>query len=77
VYGIDPHIPYLKRFAIFLVGTVRMMFFYCFALRVMVVYVQWKKDEAEERKKRFSIWKYFFDEKFSIKVNLLRLLFRL
>lgn len=68
VRSIHPQIPYLRKFSRFFVKIVRNMFIYIFALRVLVVYTQWKKDPEKERANFWSLWKFFFTEKIPIYV---------
>jgi hypothetical protein len=60
---------YLQKFTKFTIKVVRNMFIYVYALRVLVIYTNWKKNNHEESQKKWSIYKYFFNEDIAIKVK--------
>ena len=60
---------YIQRFTKWSIKVVRQMFIYTYALRVLVIYTNWKKDYAAESQKPFGIYRHFFDEVAAIRVG--------
>lgn len=69
VRSVYNEISYVQRFTKWSIKVTRQMFIYTYALRVLVIYTNWKKDYATESQKTFGIYRHFFDEVMAIRVS--------